>query len=279
MQPSPCTSPVPLLLSSQQAQQDYINSYLRRFEAALFGPAPADPASGWRTLANQSSAVDYFLFNVRIHKIMSNERLNDVINTPLPASPWPLKTVFLTLDHSIALPLFLHLGGRGREGALATITETLAPPAHPPTHPCRSSSSLRTMGTAGRSDCTRTPRARSTLGRPGTSTVCVVVCVCVRARGEGGGGVVALLMCKTMQHVVVAARGHAGNGTGGAGSCQPNPPPCSHRAPTPPPPPPQTALASAVASLWRGTRTAGRATAAAAAALSRQRWGPSGSIT
>lgn len=135
MQPSPCSSPVPLLLSSQQAQQDYINGYLRRFEAALFGPAPADPASGWRTLANQSSAVDYFLFNVRIHKIMSNEQLNDVINTPLPASPWPLKTVFLPLDHSIALPLFLHLGGRegGREHWPPSLKHWHHPPTHPPT--------------------------------------------------------------------------------------------------------------------------------------------------
>ncbi|KAL4419190.1 hypothetical protein ABPG77_007780 [Micractinium sp. CCAP 211/92] len=45
-----------------QDQQGYIDAYLRQFEGVLFGPSFADPATGWRPLANQSNALDYFLF-------------------------------------------------------------------------------------------------------------------------------------------------------------------------------------------------------------------------
>eukprot|EP00887_Chlorella_sp_A99_P000219 scaffold13.g219.t1 len=42
------------------AVQDYIEGYLRDFEAALFGGGAG--AGNWRALANESSAIDYFLF-------------------------------------------------------------------------------------------------------------------------------------------------------------------------------------------------------------------------
>ncbi|KAL4425322.1 hypothetical protein ABPG75_009338 [Micractinium tetrahymenae] len=45
-----------------QDQQGYILGYLRQFEDVLFGPSFADPAAGWRQLANQTNALDYFLF-------------------------------------------------------------------------------------------------------------------------------------------------------------------------------------------------------------------------
>ncbi|GAB4821724.1 hypothetical protein N2152v2_008770 [Parachlorella kessleri] len=48
-----------------QAMHDYILGYLNKFEATLFGPQYADPQSGWRSLANESSAIDYFLFQAR----------------------------------------------------------------------------------------------------------------------------------------------------------------------------------------------------------------------
>ena len=46
--------------------QDYILGYLKNFEATLFGPQYTDPQSGWRSLANESSAIDYFLFEARV---------------------------------------------------------------------------------------------------------------------------------------------------------------------------------------------------------------------
>lgn len=52
--------------AAMQAMQEYILGYLQDFEATLFSPSYADPASGWRKLANGSSAIDYFLFEVRI---------------------------------------------------------------------------------------------------------------------------------------------------------------------------------------------------------------------
>ena len=45
--------------------QAYILGYLQKFEAALFGPSFADTRAGWRSLANESSAIDYFLFEAR----------------------------------------------------------------------------------------------------------------------------------------------------------------------------------------------------------------------
>jgi hypothetical protein len=42
----------------------YIEGYLRDFESALYGPNYADPTSGWRKLANQTSAIEYFLVEV-----------------------------------------------------------------------------------------------------------------------------------------------------------------------------------------------------------------------
>lgn len=53
---------MPTMLCEAQGQQAYILGYLRQFERALFGPGFADPAAGWRQLANQSNALDYFLF-------------------------------------------------------------------------------------------------------------------------------------------------------------------------------------------------------------------------
>ena len=56
--------------SPLQAQQDYISGYLRSFEAALFGGsagatgAADSNATGWRALANESSAIDFFLLEV-----------------------------------------------------------------------------------------------------------------------------------------------------------------------------------------------------------------------
>ena len=44
--------------------QTYIENYLVQFETTLFGPNGADPQNGWRQLANESSAIDYFLFEV-----------------------------------------------------------------------------------------------------------------------------------------------------------------------------------------------------------------------
>lgn len=54
----------PFPSSCPQDQQSYILGYLRQFEGALFGPSFTDPATGWRQLANQSSAIDFFLFEV-----------------------------------------------------------------------------------------------------------------------------------------------------------------------------------------------------------------------
>lgn len=47
-----------------QDQQAYIQGYLKQFEGMLFGPGFADPAAGWRQLANESNALNYFCFEV-----------------------------------------------------------------------------------------------------------------------------------------------------------------------------------------------------------------------
>ena len=39
-----------------------MSSYMQRFEQVLFSPAYADPRAGWRSIANESSAIDFFLF-------------------------------------------------------------------------------------------------------------------------------------------------------------------------------------------------------------------------
>lgn len=80
-----------------QAVQDYIEGYLRDFEAALFGGGAG--AGNWHALANESSAIDYFLFEEIIKSnnngYRGSQRLHRNASGPLMfGPPWDFNDGF-----------------------------------------------------------------------------------------------------------------------------------------------------------------------------------------
>ena len=75
-------NPETLLDPAWSRHRQYIESYVRRTDAAIFGPQFADPVSGYAGFLDVGSAVDYYLINELVKNVDGNLRLSTFLYKP-----------------------------------------------------------------------------------------------------------------------------------------------------------------------------------------------------